>query len=574
MTTSNLALAGPSTEQIPAAGATLDPSGPTEAIRGANPFVGLSLGQVVAALGRFAAGAARHPTVVASEVADLTAERLRILAGVGSTEIAKGDKRFSDPAWRHPVWQRLALLYLAGANSIDRMVDGVGLDHKSAQRAHFAGMQVSAALAPTNVLAGNPAALKRAVSTRGRSLVDGVRHMAHDVRHNGGMPTQVDTRPFTIGENVACTPGAVVHRTDLFEVLQYSPTTPTVHARPMVIVPPQVNKYYFLDLAPQRSFVEHAVSEGMQVFMISWRNPTPEQRDWSIDTYLRGLIEAFGVVRSITRSDDVNSTAFCAGGLTLLMLLSHLAAEGRDLVNAVTLGVAGVDSSAESSINMFATRRSVEVSVARSRRKGVLEGRSMASVFAWVRPNDLVWNYVVNNYLLGLNPPAFDVLAWNSDSTNLPAAFHAEFTNLIVDNALQTNGAVIALGTPVDLGNVKNDLYVVGAINDHLVPWTATYAATQVTSGDHRFVLSNSGHIQALINPPGNPKATYLVGESYPADPDEWLAGAHKEQGSWWSDWAAWARERSGELQKAPRTLGNRAHPPIAPAPGRYVHQR
>lgn len=534
----------------------------------------MSRAQILAAAGRFAAAAARHPIVVASEVADLTAERLRILAGVGSTKIDPKDKRFADPAWSHPLWSRLALLYLAGDEALDRVVDRVGLDPKSAARARFATMQISAAVAPTNTLLGNPAAIKRAVATRGRSIVDGVRHLAHDIRTNGGMPSQVDTRPFVIGENVACTPGAVVHRTELFELLQYRPTAPTVYERPIIIVPPQVNKYYFLDLAPGRSFVEHSVSQGIQTFMISWRNPTPEQRDWSIDTYLRGVQEAIDVVRDITGSPDTNAMALCAGGLTLLMLLAHQSAVGNDAVNAVTLGVTGVDTQAESVITLLASRRTMETSVARSRRKGVLEGRSMSTIFAWVRPNDLVWNYVANNYLLGLNPPAFDVLAWNSDSTNLPAAFHAEFIDVIGENALCKPGAARALGSPIDLRIVKNDMYVVGALTDHLVPWTATYAATQVTSGDHRFVLSNSGHIQALVNPPGNPKASFLVADEYPADPNEWLRLARKEQGSWWADWAAWTVERSGEKRKARRSLGGRSHKPLGDAPGRYVHQR
>ena len=555
-------------------GSTSDEVLPTDAIRGANPFIGLTPRQVARAGARFVAAAARHPISVSVDLADLTVERLRILVGAGNTEIGK-DKRFSDPAWQHPLWNRLALLYLAGAASLDKMVDDVGLDDKSAVRAKFAMMQLIAASAPTNTLIGNPAALKRAADTRGRSLTDGLRHLVHDVRHNGGLPTQVDTRPFTVGENMACTPGSVVHRTELFELIQYTPTTQKVRSRPMVVVPPQVNKYYFLDLAPGRSFVEHGVAQGLQMFMISWRNPTPEQRDWSIDTYLKGLLEVVEVVRSITGSDDVNATAFCAGGMTLLMLLSHLAASGEaHLVNAVALGVTSVDTEVESTVNMFVSRRTVETSISRSRKKGVLEGRSLASVFAWVRPNDLIWNYAVNNYLLGLNPPAFDVLAWNGDSTNLPAVFHAEFLTLFVENGLRKSGSTRALGTPVDLATVKNDMYVVGAMTDHLVPWTATYVATQVTSGNHRFVLSNSGHIQALVNPVDNPKASFLVGDSYPDDPAEWLAQAHKEAGSWWTDWAGWAHERSAEMRPRPRSLGNASHPPIEAAPGRYVHQR
>ena len=544
---------------------------PTDSIRGANPFVGLTAAQVAAAGGRFASAAVRHPVLVASEALRLGGEDLRILVGAGKTQIGK-DKRFSDPAWNNPLWNRLALLYLSGSESLDKLVDNVGLDDKSAARAKFATMQLSAALAPTNNVLTNPAAIKRAAATRGRSLVDGVRHLVHDVRHNGAMPSQVDTRPFTVGENIACTPGAVVHRSELFELIQYKPTTTKVRSRPTVIVPPQVNRYYFLDLAPGRSFVEHSVAQGLQTFMISWRNPTPKQRDWSIDTYLAGLLEAFAVVSSITGSDDVNTMAFCAGGMTLLMLLSNLASTGQtDLIHAVSLGVTGVDTEVESAVNMFASRRAVESSISRTQKKGVLEGRSLSKVFAWVRPNDLVWNYVVNNYLLGKNPPAFDVLAWNSDSTNLPAAFHAEFIKLFVDNGLRNAGSICALGTPVDLATVKNDMYVVGAMTDHLVPWTSTYVVTQSTSGNHRFVLSNSGHIQALVNPVDNPKASFLVGDDLPEDPAQWLAHARKQPGSWWTDWAAWVLERSGEERRAPRAIGNKAHPPLERAPGRYV---
>jgi polyhydroxyalkanoate synthase len=470
-----------------------------------------------------------------------------------------------------PVWRRVAQAYLVAREELLGTVDDLDLDEKSADRARFALMQVTEAAAPSNNLLTNPTALKRAADTRGQSLVDGVRHLAHDLRHNGGMPSQVDTRPFEVGRTLALSPGGVVERTELYELLQYEPTTPRVRRRPVVIIPPQVNKYYFLDLVPGRSFIEHAVAQGLQVFVLSWRNPGPDQRDWSLETYVSACLQAVETTTAITRSPDVTVVGFCAGGITQSLMLGHLAAVGEPLVHASTLAVTSVDSEAKSVMNMFVSERTAASSIERSRRKGILEGRSLSRVFAWVRPNDLVWNYVVSNYLMGQNPPAFDVLAWNGDSTNLPAALHAEFVHLGLENGLMHPNRAEVLGTPIDLSKVTTDLYVVGAMTDHLVPWEAAYAATQVYGGDSRFVLSNSGHIQALINPPGNPKASFFASDEHPPSPEEWLAGATRETGSWWTDWAAWTIARSGTERSAPSELGDRDHPVLAPAPGTYV---
>jgi len=307
--------------------------------------------------------------------------------------------------------------YLATRDSVLAAPDEVDLDDKSAARARFVLMQLTEALAPTNSLLTNPAAIKKAASTKGRSLMAGGRHLAHDVRHNGGLPSQVDTRPFVIGATIAVTPGSVVYTSEVFELIQYRPSTRRVAERPVLVVPPQINRYYFLDLAPSRSFVEHAVAQGLQVFMMSWRNPGPEHRHWGLDTYVQACLEAVEAANEITRSERCNVIGFCAGGLTVACLLGHLGAIGSEAVGAAALAVAGIDTEARSAINLFASRRSVASSIARSRRKGLLDGRSLSRTFAWVRPNDLVWNYWVNNYLMGENPPAFDVLAWNSDAT-------------------------------------------------------------------------------------------------------------------------------------------------------------
>jgi polyhydroxyalkanoate synthase len=546
----------------------------SESIKGANPFVGLTPGQVVSAFGRWAGRAARQPSVTAKALVHLSREQAKVVAGTSTIEPDRKDRRFTDAAWDHVVWHRLLQSYLATRRELMGTVDNLDLDPKSSDRARFALMQLTEAAAPSNNVLTNPVAIRRAVDTRGRSLVDGARHFLWDLRHNGGLPSQVDTRPFEVGVTLAVSPGAVVHRSEMFELLQYTPTTTKVRARPTLVIPPQVNRYYFLDLAPGRSFVEHAVAKGLQIFMISWRNPGPEQRDWSLDNYVSACLEAIEVVTSITRSADINAIGFCAGGMTHSALLSHLAAIDRPLVHASTLAVTTIDTEAESVMTMFVSERSAAAAIERSADKGVLDGQSLARVFAWVRPNDLVWNYWVANYLLGETPPAFDVLAWNADATNLPAALHADFVQLFVDNALMNPGTLHVLGTPVDLATVTADTYVLAASNDHLVPWRAAYGATATFGGHTRFVLSNSGHIQALINPPGNPKASYATNDHHPADPDEWLTAAEQHRGSWWTDWVEWTIARSGALKAAPRRLGSAGHPSLGDAPGTYVHER
>jgi len=553
--------------------AAVDEPAAVAAIQGANPFVGMTVAQIAAAAARWGLAFGQHPTVLVSEVLKWSSEELKVIAGVSATVADAGDKRFVDAAWQGPVWSRILQSYLITRSALLDSVDNLGLDAKSANRARFALTQLTEAAAPTNSLFGNPAALKHALRTRGRSLVDGGRHLLYDVRHNGGLPSQVDTRPFRVGESVAATKGAVVYRTPMFELIQYTPRTREVYALPTVVVPPQVNRYYFLDLAPQRSFVEYAVSRGIQTYLISWRNPGPDERDWGMDDYASAAIEAMRVTTRISGADQVNAAGFCAGGMTLSAVLSHLAATNDQLINAATLGVTMLDTDADSTLNMFVSERTVQTAISRSRRKGVLDGKSLARVFAWVRPNDLIWNYWVANYLLGQNPPAFDVLAWNKDATNLPATLHAEFLHMWIDNALMKPGTAEVLGTKVDLGLVKTDLYVVGARTDHLVPWQSAYAATRAFGADVRFVLSNSGHIQALINPPGNPKASFLTAEQTPADPDTWFAAAEKSAGSWWVDWADWTIARSGPPRLRPRTVGDRQHPILEIAPGRYVRE-
>ncbi len=501
-----------------------------------------------------------------------TRETVRIATGSSQVAAERQDWRFRDPTWEgNPLYHRLMQLYLAWSTEVERVAAEAELGWKDAERARFLATVVTSALAPTNGLAGNPEALKRALETGGSSLVRGARHLLDDARHNGGMPSTVDARAFRLGDNLAATPGCVIHRDEVCEVLQYRPTTAHVRSRPVLLIPPQINKYYFMDLAPGRSFVEHAVAHGIPFFLISWRNPTSDHAAWDMDVYAAAVLRAIDAAREITRSDDVNLLALCAGGILTTTVLNHLAATGDDRVHSASFGVTLLDFEVPAPIGMFDSPPVLSIGRLRSRRSGVLEGRSLGSVFAWLRPNDLIWNYWVNNYLLGKDPPSFDILAWNADSTNLPAALHRQFLQVFSENALATPGAMEVLGTPVDLGRIKLDTYVTGATADHLTPWRGCYRSTQLLQGDSTFVLSNAGHIASLINPPGNPKSHYFAGPEPGGDPDAWFAGAERQQGTWWEHWTAWVLERSGDERKAPRKLGARRHPTLAPAPGAYV---
>jgi polyhydroxyalkanoate synthase len=328
-----------------------------------------------------------------------------------------------------------------------------------------------------------------------------------------------------------------------------------------------------MDLSPNKSLVRYLVANGQQVFTISWRNPTPEDREWGFDTYDRAILEAIDVVRAITENPDVNILGACLGGMTLASLLGYLAAREDRRIHAVSFVVTVLDANVESTMGLFATKETIAAAKQASRSKGVLEGQEMARVFAWLRPNDLIWNYWVNNYLIGKDPAAFDVLYWNNDTTRLPAKLHGDLLDLLETNAFTHPGTLEVLGTPIDLSKVTNDTYIIAGITDHITPWQGCYATTQLLGGKVTFILSNSGHIQAILNPPGNPKASYFVNDRYPADPGQWQTGAQKRSGSWWEDWRDWLGKRAGEKKAAPQALGNEQYQPGTPAPGTYVFE-
>jgi polyhydroxyalkanoate synthase len=518
------------------------------------------------------ARAGTHSGAALKAALGLSVESVKIALGRSEVAPKKGDNRFADPTWtENPGYRRIKQGYLAWSGAIDSVVEVAEVDWRTKERARFAAGILTSSLAPTNTLPGNPAAMKRAIETGGGSLVTGVRHFVDDLLHNGGMPKQVDSSKFKVGENLAVTPGSVVFRNEVFELLQYQPTTPTVRARPVLMVPPPINKYYFLDLAPGRSFIEHAVAQGLQFFVISWRNPTKEHAGWDLDTYGQAVLDAIDATLQITGADSVNALGMCAGGIITSTVLSHLAALGDGRVSSVSFGVTLLDWECQAMVGAFQSQGLLSIARRRSRSAGVLDARSLGAVFTWMRPNELVWNYWVNNYLMGNSPPAFDILAWNDDKTNLPGALHSQFLDIFQDNLVVKPGAIEVLGTPVDLSQVKIDNYVTGGLSDHLTPWDGCYRATQLLPGHSTFVLSPTGHIQTQVSPPGNPKSHYFVGGEPGPDPNEWRASAERRQGTWWDHWAEWVTARSGDEQPAPTKLGSRRHKVLAPAPGTYV---
>jgi len=545
-----------------------------EAAFGLLPLTGFSGADIFNVSRQVIEQAVKQPPLVLKHYTNFLLEMGRVMTGQSTVEPGAKDKRFTDEVWKtNPFYRALLQTYLTWQQSLNAFIDDADLGKKDAERARFVLSLYVDAVAPSNTLLGNPAAMKKMYETGGASLVRGLTHMLEDLANNGGLPSQVDMKAFQPGKDLATSPGAVVFRNDVLELIQYQPTTPQVYRRPLLFVPPQVNKYYVMDLSPNKSLVRYLVASGLQVFTISWRNPTPEHREWGFDTYDQAILEAIDAVRAITESPDVNILGACLGGMTLATLLGHLAARGDRRIHAVTFLVTVLDSNVESTMGLFATKETIEAARQVSRLRGVIEGQEMARAFAWLRPNDLIWNYWVNNYLIGNDPAAFDVLYWNNDTTRLPARLHGDLLGVLETNAFAHPGTLTVLETPIDLSRVTNDAYLIAGTTDHITPWQGCYATTQLLGGEVKFILSNSGHIQAILNPPGNPKASYFVNERYPADPEQWLARAQKRAGSWWEDWRGWLGQRSGEQKAAPRELGNEQYQPGTPAPGAYVFE-
>jgi polyhydroxyalkanoate synthase len=519
-------------------------------------------------------GAGRTVAKLARETAGLYGEWLGILFGRSAREVPTRDWRFADPAWRdQPVYKRVAQGYLAFCDAIDKVVED-NPDWRKRERARFVSGILTSAMAPTNTLAGNPAAIKRAFETGGMSLLRGTKNLVDDLRHNDGMPSQVKRSDFKLGENLAATPGAVVLRTERIELLQYRPTTTKVREIPTLIVPPPIGKYYFIDLAPGRSFTEYAVGKGFQIFTLSWRNPQKEHGDWGLDDYIESILDAVEAVCNVTGSNKVNLAGFCAGGILSTLMLGYMAATRDKRINAASFGVMLLDFGIAAPIAALQSEGLIGVARNRSRKKGIHPASSLARVFAWMRPNDLVWNYWVSNYLTGNDPPSFDILAWSVDGTNLPGKLHGQFLDIFEKNLLPQRGALAVLGKKIDLSKVKVPTLVTGGTTDHLTPWKGCYRTTQLMGGPTTFVLSNAGHVASLVNPPGNPKATYWLGPEPGPDPEQWLEKATKHIGTWWEVWVDWAGKRSGREIAAPKRLGSRKYKVLGKAPGSYVMEK
>ncbi|HEU4543366.1 MAG TPA: alpha/beta fold hydrolase [Jiangellaceae bacterium] len=526
-----------------------------------------------ASTARFAAGLVSRPRTSAQRVRDLAGELARIGAGTSRVAPSRRDRRFADPGWvENPVLRRLVQGYLATEQTAAQLVGDAGLGSRDQQRVRFFVENLLQAMSPSNIPLVNPASAKAVVDTAGLSLLRGGINLLRDLATAPRVPQMVDRSSFQVGRNIAVTPGAVVLRNDLFELIQYRPQTDQVRAVPLLIAPPTINKYYALDLSPGRSLVEHLVAHGQQVFVISWRNLDARYADRGMDDYVQAVLDALDAMQRICGSDRAAIFGFCSGGIIASLAAVHLAGTGQlNRLAALGLGVTVLDFADAGVAGALVDRRLAEAAKAKSKRRGYLDGRALAEVFAWLRPADLVWNYWVNNYLLGKKPPAFDILFWNADTTRMSSELHADFVDLAINNELVRPGATTARGVQVDLSRVTVDTYVVAGITDHLTPWQSCYRSTQLLGGESRFVLSSSGHIAALVNPPGNPKASYLTSKENPADPQAWLKGAETRQDSWWPDAVAWFGERCGPEKPAPDQLGGGGLRPLVDAPGTYV---
>src|SRR5262245_950948 len=482
------------------------------------------------------------------------------------------DARFRGAAWHDNfAFHGIMESYVVVARLLRELVHAARLEGTQRAKAEFATGIVADALAPTNFFLTNPDALERLFETGGLSAIRGVRNFARDLVRNDGWPAQVDRSGFVLGENTAATPGSVVFRNELIELIQYDTQTDAVRDVPLLVCPPWINRYYIADLAPGKSLVEWAVDHGHTTFAISYRNPDESMRNVSFDDYLRlGPLTAIDVVREITGVDAVNTVAICLGGTMNAMVLAYLDAVGDKFVNSATFLNSAVDYEGAGTLaSVFADPSTVEGLVRRMEDKGYLDGREIAHTFDLLRANDLVFRYMVDNWLLGNPSPSFDLLAWNADSTNLPGLAHGHFLRkMYVDNALARD-EYVALGEQLIASEISTDTYIVAAVDDHIVPWRVSYRTTQLFKGPVRFVLGSSGHIAGIVSPP-SPKSRLWTNDRLPADPDRWRDGATEHRDTWWNDWAAWIETRSGELV-APRKTGSDRYPALSAAPGAYV---
>jgi polyhydroxyalkanoate synthase len=501
----------------------------------------------------------------------------RLDVGTDEKKPALADRRFAAADWAgNPAAAFVAQQYLLNARTLLRMADAIEGDEKTKARVRFAVQQWIDAASPSNYLALNPEAQRKALETKGESITQGLTHLWQDVQR--GHVSQTDESVFEVGRNVATTAGAVVYENELFQLIEYNATTAKVYERPMLFIPPCINKYYILDLQPDNSVLRYTVEQGHRTFVVSWRNPDESLAEKTWEDYIeQGPLEAIRVVQEITGAKQLNLLGFCVGGTILSTALAVLAARGEHPASSLTLLTTLLDFSDTGVLDLFVDETSVQlremtIGEQAPQGPGLLKGKELATTFSFLRPNDLVWNYVVGNYLKGEAPPPFDLLYWNGDSTNLPGPMYCWYLrHTYLQDDLKVPGRLTVCGEQVDLGAIKAPAYVYASREDHIVPWTAAYLSTGLLKGKTRFVLGASGHIAGVINPPSKNKRNYWTNAKLPAKADDWFDGTTEHPGSWWTDWSGWLASHAGKQVAAPKAPGGRKYKPIEPAPGRYV---
>jgi polyhydroxyalkanoate synthase len=556
----------------------------------ANPFrqvIPVDWAEVAWALRTIGMRVATHPgrafAAAATLQADLwraaaeawTETARRVFLGPAGATPGPSDKRFAAAAWQaNPGYRMLRDAYLLASDWLLKQAEAEDMDPRQRQRLVFHLRQFTDATSPALLFASNPAAIQRALETGGASLFDGARNLMEDIA--AGRLTMVDETAFAPGRNLALSPGKVVMRNALCELIQYAPSTETVHAKPLLMIPPWINKFYILDLQPKNSMIRHLVAQGFTVFVVSWKNPDASMEELGFEDYMRmGVLETSDAVREITKSQTLNVMGYCIGGTLLAMTLAWLAKAGDNRFEAATFIVSLQDFSRVGDTAVFMGEPEVELIEQQMMARGYLDSREMSNMFNLLRANDLIWSNVVNNYLMGQRPAAFDLLYWNADGTRMTRAAHSFYLrNTYVENRLIQPGGVELAGVKLDLKDITLPIYAVGAERDHIVPWDAAWQINGLTSGDVRFILANSGHIAGIINPPGGKGYYFTATEGAPtADPQAWRKAAQRHDGSWWADWVAWLAERSGERVKPP-PMGRGRHKALADAPGTYVLER
>lgn len=550
--------------------------GKSESIVAFNPLTGLQLEDLLEVLEKLASKSARRPTLTLRHACRFLKAMMAVSRSRSSYAPDPSDRRFADPAWAASAFSRKLLQsYIALTESLSEWLSDIELSGVDKKRAEFLIRLLGDSISPNNFLISNPVALQKARETRGSSLVSGAGNLIWDLKHNHGIPSQVKADAFEVGEDLANSKGQVVFRNEILELIQYQPTTDKVHRRPLLIATAMINKYYAADLRPGRSFIEYATGCGLQVFAVSWANPTRHQANWGVTAYAMAIAEAIEAIQSITKCQQVNVFGMCSGGVVTSALAAYLTSNDSSAIHSLMLAVCVLDwHPDDTEMGAFANEKLYEKIKKRSRKAGVLKGHELALSTLLLRPRDLIWDNVVNNYLMGNDPPEFDLLHWNNDRTNLSAQLHSDLIDIARDNSLMTPGAWELNKVPLDLGKVKKDMFFVAGASDHMTPWPACYRSMRAFGGDKTFVLSNSGHIQTLLNSPDKKNASFFTNSTVEEDSNKWLESAELREGSWWAYWRDWLIPRSLGQKSAPKKLGNSQFPPLANAPGTYIFQK